>query len=700
MKSFTFRSILFALLGILLMSGLAGYHDNACPSATFMIGNHLPGGAIAYIFFVAVVWNGIAGRVSRRLALSPRELVVVLAATLVACFPPTSGLFRFLPRVVALPWHFMTGRPDWIQHRLFADLPHGLFPAPWLGDGLPASGTDASVLYQRVYQGFAIGHASGSGGISFSDIPFSAWVGPLLHWGPLAVSLAIACLALQFVVHRQWSLHEQLSYPLAQVTGSFCRRADGLPGVPDLFRNRLFWCGFVPVFLLYLVEYLGIRYPQTFPTATFMLPNLRHWWLPVTRVIPAIQPVRSAWSLCQQDLFFTIVGAAYFVSSEISLSMGLSSIGVVLAGYLYLHTTGEPINGPQMDIYRAGTYLGYALILLYTGRTWFRAVFARALCLRQEQSDTDDATAVLAARTLLLAFAAFVAILRVMGMDTLIAVLYGLAALMLFLVFTRVVCETGIPFLQPCWFPPRMLADLLGPAVIGPRSITLTHWVNAALLEDPRECLMPYVATSAKVAEDAGMPLRRLFGFLVGVLAIAMAVACLSSFYTNYNVGALSDSAAARGAVEHFLGDSSRYIQTLKNIGMHDAATHGSAFSRLSLIQADSGMVGFFLAGAGLVLAAALLRFKFQRFPIHPVLFIVWGTYSAERCWGSFLVGWFAKTVILSFGGGRSYLRLKPLFVGIIAGELLFVGAQVAYDLLYLLVFDAPPPVSLRILPG
>ncbi len=701
MKKFlSIRSVVFSLLGILLMSGLAGFHDNVCPAGTFMIGNHLPGGAITYLFFVGFVWNGLAGRLSRRLVLSPTELALVLTATLVACFPPTSGLFRFLPRVIALPWYYLSGHPEWAQHRLLADLPHGLFPAPWLGDGVPGPDTPENLLYQRVYQGFFSGLDTGNKWISPAEVPFSAWAGPLLHWGPLVLFLALACLSLQFVVHRQWSVYEQLSYPLAQVTASFCRRADGRPGVPDLFRDRLFWCGFVPVFLLYLLEFLGTLYPQLVPTTTFILPNLRHWWVPVTKLIPAIQPVRSAWSLCQQNLFFTIVGAAYFVSSEIGLSMGLSSIGVVLAGFLYLQVADEPINGPQMDIYRAGTYLGYAAMILYMGRTYFRSILARALGLRRSPDKSHDDAAVLAARVLLLSFAAFVVTLRLMGMDLLIAFLYGLAAIMLFLVFTRVICETGIPFLQSCWFPPRMLADLLGPAVIGPRSITLVHWVNAALLEDPRECLMPYVATSAKVAEDAGISPRKLYRFIVCVLLAALVVACAASFYTHYNIGAMADADASRGVVNHVFGDSARYIRTLKDIGLYDASSSGNALTRLGLLRADPRMVGFFLAGAGLVVAAALMRFKFSRFPIHPVLFIFWGTYSAERCWGSFLIGWFAKTLVLSFGGSRTYRRAKSLFIGLIAGELLFVGFQVLYDLLHVLLFGTAPSVSLQILPG
>ena len=37
----------------------------------------------------------------------------------------------------------------------------------------------------------------------------------------------------------------------------------------------------------------------------------------------------------------------------------------------------------------------------------------------------------------------------------------------------------------------------------------------------------------------------------------------------------------------------------------------------------------------------------------------------------SFLLGWIIKVGVTKFGGGRSYQRLKPFMIGIIAGELL-----------------------------
>ena len=65
------------------------------------------------------------------------------------------------------------------------------------------------------------------------------------------------------------------------------------------------------------------------------------------------------------------------------------------------------------------------------------------------------------------------------------------------------------------------------------------------------------------------------------------------------------------------------------------------------------------------------------------VLFLVWGTYPGSRCWFSFLVGWVVKQLVVHFGGGQVYQRLKPVFFGIIAGELVATGLAISVELTY-----------------
>jgi len=58
---------------------------------------------------------------------------------------------------------------------------------------------------------------------------------------------AVATLALSLLVHRQWADHEQLSYPLAQISSSLLARSRGRR-FPDLFHSKLFFWGFDFVF--------------------------------------------------------------------------------------------------------------------------------------------------------------------------------------------------------------------------------------------------------------------------------------------------------------------------------------------------------------------------------------------------------------------------------------------------------------------
>jgi len=75
--------------------------------------------------------------------------------------------------------------------------------------------------------------------------------------------------------------------------------------------------------------------------------------------------------------------------------------------------------------------------------------------------------------------------------------------------------------------------------------------------------------------------------------------------------------------------------------------------------------------GAGLVLATAAARLRLPWWPLHPVIFMVFGTMSSMRFSSSFLIGWAIKAAVVRLGGSRSYRSVRPLMVGMIAGEVL-----------------------------
>jgi len=56
---------------------------------------------------------------------------------------------------------------------------------------------------------------------------------------------------------------------------------------------------------------------------------------------------------------------------------------------------------------------------------------------------------------------------------------------------------------------------------------------------------------------------------------------------------------------------------------------------------------------------------------LHPLMFVVWGAWAMQILCASFLLGWFAKQAAVRLGGNRLCNRLKPLMIGLIAGEVL-----------------------------
>ena len=62
---------------------------------------------------------------------------------------------------------------------------------------------------------------------------------------------------------------------------------------------------------------------------------------------------------------------------------------------------------------------------------------------------------------------------------------------------------------------------------------------------------------------------------------------------------------------------------------------------------------------------------RFPHWPLHPLLFVVWTQPHITLFCFSFILGWIVKLIVLKYGNSQLYSRMKPLMIGIIAGEIL-----------------------------
>lgn len=553
-------------------------------------------------------------------------------------------------------------------------------------EALPAAKREFDAVYTGLMQGLTVKDEL----LPLAGVPWAAWLPTLVFWTPLVLFLCVAVVMLSLLVHRQWSHHEQLTYPIASVATALIQR-DGASTLPGILRNRLLWAGAVPVLLLHLLNYLAAWFPGYLPSISL------HWnqWDMIATMVPTASQAGGVKGLASGDIYFTVIGLAFFISSEVSFSMGITGFIAMILAVGWYSQSGQTVDFTSL---RSGAYIGFALVLLYTGRTYYWAVARRALGLGGGAAG-ELAEATWAARLFLLGFAGFVGVLIAgLGLDWFVALVYGLVLMVMFLVVSRVVCETGVPFIQPMWQPAQVMTCLLGIGPIGAAPLALIHYLGVVLSMDPRECLMPYMANAYKVAENTGVRRLRLGVVGLGMIAIALVVGFVAITWGMYNFGANKDTWAAVYAPQGALDRASRDIAALVDTGQYAASATASGLGKLPLIGSSPGgsaAFGWLVFGLAAVVGVALMRFRFTWFYFHPVLFLVLDTYPAVHLWLSFIFGWCAKVAVVRFGGGRVYQNLKPLFIGLILGELAAVLITLGTGWIYHLSTGLKPKVML-----
>jgi hypothetical protein len=220
-----------------------------------------------------------------------------------------------------------------------------------------------------------------------------------------------------------------------------------------------------------------------------------------------------------------------------------------------------------------------------------------------------------------------------------------------------------------------------------------TLLLTSVLALDTREALMPYLVNSNRLMDLRQLPRGRAGVYSGVALALGLAAAIPWVLYLQYDRGVDLADTWGNIAVPQFAFD-----QTLADVRALEAqgalaqanALHG--WGRLAAASADPGLVLSLLVGMGLVLLFAFLRLRFPRWPLHPVMFIVWQTYPGMIFSASFLLGWLIKVAVTRYGGAGLYGRLKPLMFGIVAGELLAGLVPIVTGLAYYLASGTPPP--------
>lgn len=685
----TIRAVLLGLFGAAFICGIT-YFNDAVIHQTNLVGNYLPlfvyGGLVLFVLTLYPL-----GRVIfKKWALSGTEIAVVLALTLCACCIPGSGLMRIFTTTLVTPKQYALKNPAWQTP------PDG---AGWrktsLTDQVPqrmlvnVTPDNTKTVLDPLFSG---GLDTPKTKTKLSDIPWSAWITPLRFWIPALLIFWCALIGLSLVVHRQWADHEQLPYPIAVLANELLPKAKET--FAQVFRNKIFWFGLIAVAAIHLNNFACLWHPEM-----IQFPMKLYFWQLTTQA--DIFMKGGGWQTLQPSFYFTVIAFAYFLATDVSLALG---IGPFIWYYVAGTCAGVGITAVggsgHIDSFLAfGAYLGMFCVLLYTGRHYYSNAFRGAFCLPYDQRIKPES--VWGARLFLLAITGFICYVSILGkLDWQFATVFAGLATLLFLVLSRIVAETGVFFIQPGFTPAIVMLGLFGMTGIGPQTILILTLLSIIMLIDPRESLMPFLTNGFKLLDQRQVKVGKFAAPALLALTVGLAVAIPATLYFQYAHGLNIGDAFAAEMVPSMPYNAASDMETkLAAQGQLATVAKVTGWGHFAHIAPNGQSVLALCIGLGLVLLFTFARLRFSKWPIHPVLFLVWVTYPASWFAPSFLVGWFIKSLVMKYGGGALYRNLKPLMFGLIAGEMVAGFIITVIGAIYWFT-TGQPPKSFSIMPG
>jgi len=650
----TFRAVLLGLGFAAFICGVTFFNDFVLRQ-TFLVGNYMPISVFGGLLLLVMLVNPLLRLFSKRAILSGRELAVIVALALVACAVPGRGLMHYFTTFLMIPHEEARINVAWKSRDVLSVPPQQML-------------ADVSRNRAEAVRAFAGGIGDGRRHIAFSQIPWRVWTRALVFWVPLILSVWLAVIALAVVVHRQWSDHEKLRYPIA----TFAHALLPEPGKAgsSVFRNRLFWIPGFGVILIHLNNYAYL-YNQDH---MFQIP-LAFDFMAVGELFPTF--VRGGGhGLLYVRVYLMAVGFAYFLASDLSLALGIAPFvyawasGICLV-YGFTLTGGGWFTPMPRTFLHGGAYFAMFLVLMYSGRRYFSAVFRRSLMLGGKEK--AEGASVWAARLFLLGLAAFIAQLYAAGVDLPFAILYAIGIVAIYTVISRLVAETGVFFIHAYFFPCVIMFGFLGGAVMGTRALMIMFLVSSLLVIDPREAVMPFMVTGLKLVDLTGGKVGKTAGFAAVALLVAFAVAIPVTLYIQYDRGAknVGDGWTLRAVPMSAFNAMATLKTKLEQEGTLAEAQAASPWARFAKASPYTSCVWAFFISMALVLGFSAGRMRFPWWPLHPIIFLVLGTYQSQTLSRSFLIGWFIKIVVSGYFGGRTYQKVKPFMIGLIAGDVI-----------------------------
>jgi hypothetical protein len=614
------RALLVGLGGIALVSFLVAWGELVAVDIQIGLLQFPPAAFGVFLFVFAA--NAALRRLRPRLALSSRELAIAYSMMVIGAMVSSRGIMeRLLPLLVAVNYLANSGNA-W--ERIF--FPH---IKPWLVPWHPEEGPRQKVVLD-FYEGLHGGE----------PIPWQPWVGPLLIWGALLACVLFAFLCLAALLRRQWSDHERLAFPLAQLPIEMLREAPERP----LFRNPLMWAGLALPLFIHSFNGLHSFYPSLPQITTQLRLDTRFTTFPFNQL-----PVLL------MNFSFAAIGFFYLLPSQLLFSFWFFYLFGHAQALLFALLGVEPRAMPHAAAHRflgyetMGAYFVLAAAFLLAAWPYFRSIWRRArLDDRAEMMPYRFAAVGLIVSLLLAAVWLWLAGMALwLALFVLIIYVFVEAIIM-----ARATSEGGLLMTEGCFTPIDVVALLARKSALGVRNLTALVWESGLFTRDLRGLTLTGFLDTQRLAD--GVRLRRrslLFSLLLALLA-AFVIAAVIQLWLPYRRGA-----------------NTMWTYTHQYAPTQFFNEHRPLAEGLDTYQPSDP--GFFVLGAGFTFLLSVLRARYAGWPLHPLGFAMSSSWSLVVYWFPLLVAWLCKTLSVHYGGMKFFVKARTFFLGLIFGEML-----------------------------
>ena len=631
-RGLTARSV---VLGVLVICGVNVWiaYSEYIVHASRMNLSHFPLALFVAFLATVVPLNWGLKAISPRAALTPSELLVVVAMGLVGAAVPASGLTAFFLGVIATPFYYASPENQW-----------GLYMHDHIAEWIAPR--DAGSAMRWFFDGLPPG----------ARMPWEVWVVPLFWWLMFLGVAFFVSLCLAVVLRKQWSVHERLVYPLATVASELVRDSDRWRVLPTFMKGRLFWYGFSLSFVLLGWNMVG-----------YFVPNM-----------PAI-PIQGRWFSFGRDFptmhirvnFFTI-GFAYFANPEVLSSIWIFFVVFVLqagvcnrVGFTIGRIEDQWSNYDAANSWQNfGAFFFFVLWGLWVARKHLWQVLRKALW---GDPDVDDSDEMMSYRTSVFGLAfglVFILLwLRSAGMELKLSVLWLTGTLVTFIGVARIVAESGLLYVRGPLSAQSFGCYILGSASLNPASLT-TLAFTYTLISNGRALFMTALVHTARIGQMLKANKRRLALAVCLGVAVGTLVSIVITIYLGYQVGAAN-------------------FQDVPFSGLCRSVFRDTVLKMKNPFSASWGRMGFFTGGFVVMAVLTVVRHAFTWWPLHPVGFAISCTYLVRRSVFSIFIAWACKAVILQLGGVGLYRRSKPFFLGLLTGYAAGVAASFLVDAIW-----------------